>query len=85
MHRAADPVWVLAAALVAGCLPIELSFSPQGSVVILREEGFCVLDRAKGTVKVLYAPKDHKPAFAAYSPSGEQVLAISQALGRRTG
>jgi dipeptidyl aminopeptidase/acylaminoacyl peptidase len=68
---------ILAAGVVGGCFPIELSVSPDGAVVVPRAEGFCLYDSAKGTSKVLYAPKDAKPVFAQFSPDGKQVLAIS--------
>jgi dipeptidyl aminopeptidase/acylaminoacyl peptidase len=77
LKRTAVLAAVIAACGLGGCFPIELSVSPDGAVVIPRQEGFCVYDSAKGTAKVLYAPKDAKAAFAQFSPDGKQVLAIS--------
>ena len=66
---------------LSGCLPIELSVSPDGKVMIPRQEGFFSLDPGKGAVKAVYAPKSDKPAFAVYSPDGASVLAISKSTG----
>ena len=62
---------------LCGCLPVELSVSGDGQVLIARQEGFCALDPGKGTVKNLYVPKKGKPAFALYAPDSKSFLAIS--------
>ena len=64
-----------------GCLPIELSVSKDGQVLIPRQEGFCCLDPEKGAVKTLYAPKSQQPAFALFAPDGRSFLAITQTEG----
>ena len=68
---------VVSACGVCGCFPVELSVSPDGAIVIPRQEGFYVYDPAKGAVKSLYSPKGEKPVFAQYSPDGKQVLVVS--------
>lgn len=67
-----------AAALLGGCLPIELSVSPDGQILIPRQEGFFALDPAQGSVKAVYRPKSAKPAFGLYAPDGKSILAITQ-------
>jgi len=78
---AAMSMFVLAALVLGGCLPVELSVSPQGQVLIPRQEGFVALDPPKGTVKTLYVPKSGSPAFALYAPDGKSFLAISKSTG----
>lgn len=63
--------------LLCGCLPLELSFSPTGTVAIPREEGFFAYDTTKGSVQALYFPAGEKAAFAQYSPDGKQLMLIS--------
>lgn len=81
----AKRLWVPMAILVGlglgGCLPIELSVSSDGKILIPRQEGFYALDPAKGTVAALYVPKSDKPVFAVYAPDGKGFLAISQTAG----
>ncbi len=70
---------VLSAAC-AGCLPVELSVSPQGEFLIPRQEGFVLLDPAKSQVKVLAGAEGGEPAFAVFAPGGGEFLAV-----RKTG
>ncbi|QNN21819.1 hypothetical protein HED60_05875 [Planctomycetales bacterium ZRK34] len=66
----------LFAALLAGCVPTELSVH-DGSVVIPRAEGYFITDLATGQTKKLLATRDgDEAAFAVYSPDGSQVLAL---------
>ena len=76
---------ILSVCGLCGCFPVELSVSPDGAIVIPRQEGFFVYDPAKGAVKSLYAPKDGKPVFAQYSPDGKQVLLVSTGKGQGMG
>jgi dipeptidyl aminopeptidase/acylaminoacyl peptidase len=71
----------LLATVGLGCLPIELSVSPDGEVLIPRQEGFVVYQPADGGVTLLHAPDSGQPAFAMYSPDGQQALALVQAEG----
>jgi|GEM_PF-2362745 len=72
---------VTAAALFCGCLPIELSVSKDGRVLIPRQEGFCSFDPASGAVKKVYVPKSSKPAMGLFAPDGKSILAVSEASG----
>ena len=68
----------LFAALLAGCVPAELSVH-DGHVVIPRAEGYFITDLATGQTKKLLAPRDgDEAAFAVYSPDGSQVLALER-------
>ena len=71
--------------LLAGCLPVELSVSPSGTIVIPRQEGFCVYDPAAKTAKVVSAPKDQTAVFAQYSPDGKTLLVIGKEAGEGPG
>ncbi len=77
MRYANKVLWIVAAVVICGCLPIELSVSPQGQMVIPRAEGFCVVDLDKASAEVMYSPTG-QPAFAVYSPKGDRVLTIAQ-------
>lgn len=64
-------LWVfVAASMLAGCLPIELSVSPGGEVLIARQEGFLAYDPKTGEVKNLYRPAG-SPALGVYLPEGK--------------
>ena len=69
------------AVVLSGCLPIELSVSPKGEILIPRAEGFIAFDPATGAAKTLHAPASEQPAIGLFSPDGKQFLAISQAKG----
>ena len=71
-------VCAVLSAVCAGCLPVELSVSPQGEFLIPRQEGFVLLDPAKGEAKVLAAANDAEPVFAVFAPGGGEFLAISK-------
>lgn len=75
--------WALTAAVaaLAGCLPVELSVSPTGQVLIPRQEGYFIYDSAAGTVGPLYAPKGKQAVFAQYSPDGKQALLVASSAG----
>ena len=64
--------------ILAGCLPIELSVSPDGKILIPRREGFISFDPVAGTATTLHSPKSGQPAFAVFSPDGGRFLAISK-------
>lgn len=84
MNTTARISTILAIALVTvlgGCLPIELSVSPTGEVLIPRQEGFISFNPGKGTATKLYAPATNQPAFGVFSPDGRSILAISQTKG----
>ncbi|MDP6637590.1 MAG: hypothetical protein QGG42_22045 [Phycisphaerae bacterium] len=72
---------IVSAVLICGCLPIELSVSTGGQVLIPRQEGFCSYDPATGTVKKIYVPKSQKPAMGLFSPDDKSILTISQTSG----
>ncbi|MBS3821523.1 MAG: hypothetical protein GVY16_01915 [Planctomycetes bacterium] len=72
---------VLVAGLFVGCLPVELSVSPSGEVLIPRAEGFVVYSPADGSVKVWNDAAGGQAAFAMYSPDGKSALAIVEASG----
>lgn len=83
--RHAKRLWLPALALtglwLGGCLPIELSVSADGKILIPRQEGFYCLDPVKGQAKAMYVPESDKPAFAVFAPAGQSFLAISQTTG----
>ena len=64
--------------VVAGCVPVELSVSPTGEVLIPREEGYLVFHPGKKTVTNWHTPKTGKPAFALFSPNGEKALILTK-------
>jgi hypothetical protein len=66
---------------LAGCLPVELSVSPGGKILIPRQEGFVAFEPAKGTAAVVPVAEGDSAAFALYSPDGKSVLAISKTSG----
>lgn len=67
---------------LAGCLPVELSISPEGEVLIPRREGFVVYKPSDGTVRVWYAARgEDRPAFALYAPDGRRALAFTTSAG----
>ena len=72
---------IAAVALFCGCLPIELSVSKDGQILIPRQEGFCSFDPASGVVKKVYVPKSAKPAMGLFAPDAKSILAISEASG----
>ena len=76
--RLSAVLFVVSVAALAGCLPIELSVSPDGKILVPRREGFISFDPAAGTAATLYAPKSGQAAFAVFSPDGRRFLAISK-------
>jgi hypothetical protein len=72
---------LLLAFALAGCLPIELSVSPGGKILIPRQEGFVAFDPAKGTAAVAPVAEGDSAAFALYSPDGKSMLCISKTTG----
>jgi Tol biopolymer transport system component len=67
--------------VLAGCLPVELSVSPDGGVLIPRTEGFVVFKPADGSVKVWNQPAAGQAAFALYAPDGNSALIFVQVPG----
>jgi len=74
-------VGVFFVTVLAGCLPVELSVSPDGNVLIPRSEGFIVFKPADGSVTVWNKPADGQAAFAVYAPDGKSALVMVQASG----
>src|ERR1041385_3348209 len=72
---------VAVALLLSGCLPIELEVSPDGKLLIARQEGFFTFDAASGAVKLVYKPTNNQPGFARFVPGGRQIVAITAAKG----
>jgi len=72
---------VLLVVTLAGCLPVELSVSPEGNVLIPRQEGFVVYKSADGSVNVWNKPADGQAAFALYAPDGKSALVFVQTSG----
>ncbi|NCC49994.1 MAG: hypothetical protein EOM20_02140 [Spartobacteria bacterium] len=73
--------WIILLLLVilAGCLPIELSVSPNGQKVLIpRQEGYFSYDFGYEKIRLLYAPPEGKPAFALYAPDEKSILTASQ-------
>jgi hypothetical protein len=70
--------WLPALLLVSGCVPIEVSVSPDGKVLIPRDEGFVAFDPAKGTGQVAWRPGSGQPAFAVFAPDGKRFLAVTK-------
>ncbi len=68
----------LISVLLSGCLPIELSVSDDGTILIPRQEGFCRFDPGKGAVEIVYAPESMKPAMALFAPDGKTFLAVGE-------
>ncbi len=83
--RYAKHSWMLVglclAASLAGCLPVELSVSSEGNVLIPRAEGFVVFKPADGSVSVWNKPADGQAAFAQYAPDGKSALVFTQTSG----
>jgi hypothetical protein len=73
--------FLLAAAFLAGCLPLELDVAPQGALVISRQEGWFLFDPASGAVSRLRAAGADLPVFAQVSPDGEQLLTVAEVQG----
>ncbi|MFQ5848772.1 MAG: TolB family protein [Candidatus Methylomirabilales bacterium] len=77
---------VLAVAmLMAGCFPIELDVSREGKILIPRQEGFFVLDVTTGKMEKVYALAGGNPTFARYSPSGKEIVAVTESDGKMMG
>jgi Tol biopolymer transport system component len=68
-------------ALVAGCFPIELDVTPQGGLVISRQEGWFLFDPATNAVRKLRDPDHNRPVFARVSPDGQQLLTFAEIEG----
>lgn len=70
---------VLAVALLmTACFPIELDVSRDGKILIPRQEGFFALDLTKGKMVKVYNLPGGNPIFARYSPSGKEILAVTE-------
>lgn len=65
------------AVLLAGCLPIELSVSGDGKVLVPRAEGFFVLDSKTGQVARVYKPQDGSPEYGLISKDGKRIVAVT--------
>ena len=60
-----------------GCFPIELDVSPQGELVISRQEGWFVFNPATGKVRKVRSAGGDEPIFARFSPDGQTLLTIA--------
>ena len=69
----------LALLIVAGCFPIELDVSADGTIVIARSEGFFTYQPKTGKTNKLLGPDLGKPVFARFSPDGKELLAVVEA------
>ncbi len=71
---------MLAAAAVmialTGCLPIELDVSPNGQMLIPRQEGLFQYDPATGEAAQVATGDGGEPAFAMYIPNSEAMLLV---------
>ena len=75
-HRFATAA-AAAFALLAGCFPIELDVSPDGSLVISRQEGWFLFNPASGKVRKVRSTRGSEPIFARFSPDGETLLTVA--------
>ncbi|MFQ5990425.1 MAG: hypothetical protein ACE5K9_10965 [Candidatus Methylomirabilales bacterium] len=76
---------LVALLLMAGCFPIELDVSGDGKILIPRQEGFFALDVAKGKMEKVYNLPGGNPVFARYSPSGKEMLVVTEGEGKFMG
>lgn len=73
------------AVLMAGCFPIELDVSRDGKILIPRQEGFFALDATTGKMEKVYNLPGGNPIFALYSPSGTEMVAVTESDGKMMG
>jgi Tol biopolymer transport system component len=73
------------AIFIAGCFPIELHVSGDGKILIPRQEGFFALDVTTGKMERVYSLPGANPIFARYSPSGKEMLAVTESDGKMMG
>jgi Tol biopolymer transport system component len=71
----------LVAMVLGGCLPIELSVSPKGEILVPRSEGYVVLDPAAQAVRLMYDPGEGKAMMAQWRPDGASALALTETSG----
>lgn len=78
-------VVLVLAVLMAGCFPIELDVSRDGKILIPRQEGFFALDVTTGKMERVYNLPGGNPIFARYSPSGTEMVAVTESDGKMMG
>ena len=78
-------VVLVLAVLITGCFPIELDVSRDGKILIPRQEGFFALDVTTGKMERGYNLPGGNPIFARYSPSGTEMVAVTEGDGKMMG
>lgn len=78
-------VVLVLAVLMAGCFRIELDVSRDGKILIPRQEGFFALDVTTGKMERVYNLPGGNPIFARYSPSGTEMVAVTESDGKMMG
>ncbi|MFA7238380.1 MAG: hypothetical protein WC058_16105 [Phycisphaeraceae bacterium] len=63
--------------LVVGCLPIDLSVSSDGRVLIPRAEGFFTYNPATGELLKVTGSNDGEPAFGLFMPDGKSMILVT--------
>lgn len=74
------PIATVLIILFSGCFPLELSVTPNGAIVIPRNEGVLVYNPAAKTGQLIPSAKGEVPAFAVASPDGTKVAWASTLL-----
>lgn len=75
-------VVLLAILTSIGCLPVELDVTPDGGLVISRQEGWFLFDPATNAVRKLRDAGADAPVFARVSPDGRSLLTLAEVQGR---
>lgn len=63
--------------LIVGCLPIDLSVSNDGRVLIPRAEGFYTYNPATGELLKVTGSNDGEPAFGLFMPDGKSMILVT--------
>lgn len=70
-------------AVAAGCMPVELSVSKEGKVLVPRQEGFYVFDVATGqATAITKGSEKEQPAFGVFATDAKSVVTATKAGGR---
>lgn len=80
-RRARRTLLAAALLLTAGCLPVELDVTPEGGLVISRQEGWFLYQPTTGDVTKLRTAGADLPVFARLSPDGRQLLTVAEVAG----
>lgn len=78
-------VGLVVVVLITGCFPIELDVSREGKILIPRQEGFFALDVTTGKMERVYNLPGGNPIFARYSPTGKEIVAVTESDGKMMG